>query len=173
MFVERFFVEGLAHASYLIGKDGEAAVDDPKRDVDDYLKAAEARGAKIVAVFETHPHADFVSGHVELAQRTGAPIYVSDQYPAEYEHEALAHGEQLNIGGAVVTGLFTAGHSPDSMSFSTPTSASANTPITAIAARSSPTTRSRSSTMTAPSPCSPRSRSLKPRPVPTSSLPPA
>ena len=117
MFVERFFVEGLAHASYLFGKDGEAAVVDPKRDVDDYLKAAEARGVKIVAIFETHPHADFVSGHVELAQRTGATVYVSDQYPAEYEHEALAHGEQLEVGGSVVTALFTPGHSPDSMSF--------------------------------------------------------
>jgi hydroxyacylglutathione hydrolase len=82
MFVERFFVEGLAHASYLFGANGEAAVVDPKRDVDDYFAAAERHGAKIVAIFETHPHADFVSGHLELAQRTGATIYVSERMPA-------------------------------------------------------------------------------------------
>ena len=65
MFTERFFVEGLAHASYLFGADGgAAAVVDPKRDIEDYIAAAERHGAKIVAIFETHPHADFVSGHV-------------------------------------------------------------------------------------------------------------
>jgi hydroxyacylglutathione hydrolase len=117
MFVERFFVEGLAHASYLFGKDGEAAVVDPKRDVEDYLAAAERHGAKIVAVFETHPHADFVSGHVDLAQKTGAPIYVSEKYPAQYPHQDLKHGETVSVGGVRVTGLDTPGHSPDSMSF--------------------------------------------------------
>lgn len=117
MFVERFFVEGLAHASYLFGKDGEAAVVDPKRDIDDYLAAAEARGVEIVAIFETHPHADFISGHVELAERTGAPIYVSQQYEAQYPHCTLGHGQQLNVGRARVTAMDTPGHSPDSMSF--------------------------------------------------------
>lgn len=117
MFVERFFVEGLAHASYLFGKDGEAAVVDPKRDIDDYLKAAERQGAKIVAIFETHPHADFVSGHLDLAERTGAPIYVSREYPAEFPHRDLAHGETVNVGGLSVIALETPGHSPDSMSF--------------------------------------------------------
>jgi len=117
MFVERYFVEGLAHASYLFGKDGEAAVVDPKRDVDDYLAAAERHRARIVAIFETHPHADFVSGHLELSQRTGAPIYVSRALPAEYPHRDLAHGDTLTLGGLRVTGLETPGHSPDSMSF--------------------------------------------------------
>ncbi len=116
MIVERFFVEGLAHASYLFGKDGLAAVVDPKRDVDDYIRAAERQGWSIVAIFETHPHADFVSGHVELAERTGASIYVSNQLPAEYRHIALAHGEQFAIGGLAVTALHTPGHSPDSLS---------------------------------------------------------
>lgn len=117
MFVERFFVEGLAHASYLFGKDGYAAVVDPKRDVDDYLEAAERRGAKIVAVFETHPHADFVSGHLELADRTGAPIYVSEKYPAHFPHHALKDREVALVGDLKVVGLDTPGHSPDSMSF--------------------------------------------------------
>lgn len=117
MFVERFFVEGLAHASYLFGHNGEAAVVDPKRDVEDYLKAAERHGARIVAIFETHPHADFVSGHLELAERTGAPIYVSEKLPARYSHRTLAHGAEVPVGGLRVVGLETPGHSPDSMSF--------------------------------------------------------
>lgn len=117
MFVERFFVEGLAHASYLFGKDGEAAVVDPKRDIEDYLEAAERRGVKIVAIFETHPHADFVSGHIDLADRTGAPIYVSEKYPAHYTHRTLKHGSVVNVGGMDVVALDTPGHSPDSMSW--------------------------------------------------------
>ena len=72
MYLKRFFVEGLAHASYLFGADGEAAVVDPKRDVSDYLTEAERAGLKIVAVFNSHPHADFASGFCEIAARTGA-----------------------------------------------------------------------------------------------------
>lgn len=117
MFVERFFVEGLAHASYLFGRDGEAAVVDPKRDVEDYLTAAERLGVKIVAIFETHPHADFVSGHMDLAAKTDARIYVSEKYPAEYPHVGLRNRESVTVGGMQVTGLATPGHSPDSMSF--------------------------------------------------------
>jgi hydroxyacylglutathione hydrolase len=119
MFVERFFVEGLAHASYLFGANGAAAVVDPKRDVDDYLAVADRHGARIVAIFETHPHADFVSGHVELAQRTGATIHVSERMPARYPHHALKHGEEVLVGSLRVKGLETPGHSPDSMSFYT------------------------------------------------------
>lgn len=117
MFVERFFVEGLAHASYLFGADGEAAVVDPKRDVDDYLVAAERHGARIVAIFETHPHADFVSGHVELAQRMGAAIYISGKAKPRYPHGGLAHGQEVRVGPLRVRALETPGHSPDSMSY--------------------------------------------------------
>jgi len=69
----------------------EPAVVDPKRDLADYLAAAERLGARIGAVFETHPHADF--GQMHLAERTGAPIYVSEEYPAPYPHRSLKHGE--------------------------------------------------------------------------------
>src|SRR6266550_3621184 len=98
MFEKRFYVEGLAHASYLMGDGGEAAVIDPKRDVNDYLETAEREKLKIVAVFETHPHADFVSGHVELAQRTGAAIYISHLAPAKYERSAARDGDVIRIG---------------------------------------------------------------------------
>ena len=99
MFEKRFYVEGLAHASYLIGEGGEAAVIDPKRDVDDYLETADREKLKIVAVVETHPHADFVSGHVELAQRTGAPILISHLAPARYPHSDLRDGNIFKVGG--------------------------------------------------------------------------
>ncbi len=117
MYLERFFVEGLAHASYLFGKDGQAAVVDPKRDVDDYLKAAEREGLKIVAVLVTHAHADYVGGHVELAQRAGATIYHSAKAPAQYPFHGLHHGEDVFVGPIRVKGLDTPGHTPDSMSF--------------------------------------------------------
>lgn len=117
MFEQRFYVEGLAHASYLIGDAGEAAVIDPKRDVDDYIETAQREKLRIVAIFETHPHADFVSGHVELAQRTGATIYVSKHAPAKYAHKPLGDGDVVRVGSLEIAALETPGHSPDSMSF--------------------------------------------------------
>src|SRR2546428_3175842 len=117
MFEKRFYVEGLAHASYLIGAGGEAAVIDPKRDVDDYLETAEREKLKIVAILETHPHADFVSGHVELAQRTGARIYVSHLAPAKYERVPVRDGDNIRVGALELVVLETPGHSPDSASF--------------------------------------------------------
>src|ERR1043165_5429905 len=117
MFEKRFYVEGLAHASYLIGAGGEAAVIDPKRDVEDYLETAARENLRIVAVLETHPHADFVSGHVELAQRTGARIYVSHLAPAKYERTPVREGDVVRIGPLEIKVLETPGHSPDSISF--------------------------------------------------------
>ena len=117
MFEKRFFVEGLAHASYLIGDAGEAAVIDPKRDVDDYIETAEREKLKIVAIFETHPHADFVSGHLELAQRTGATVYVSHHAPATYQRVPARDGQTVRVGSLQIRCLETPGHSPDSMSF--------------------------------------------------------
>jgi hydroxyacylglutathione hydrolase len=117
MFEQRFYVEGLAQASYLFGAEGKAAVVDPKRDVEEYLVAAERQGLKIVAIFETHPHADFVSGHLELAKRTGAKIYVSHKAPVSYPHVGMRAGDVVSVGNLEVVALETPGHSPDSMSF--------------------------------------------------------
>ena len=117
MKVKRYFVEGLAHASYLFGQDGEAAVVDPKRDVDDYIADAEEMGLKIVAILNTHPHADFASGFPELAQRTGAKIYTSHLAPVTYDNERARDGEMIRVGGLEVKMLETPGHSPDSLSF--------------------------------------------------------
>ncbi|HYV29415.1 MAG TPA: MBL fold metallo-hydrolase, partial [Candidatus Eisenbacteria bacterium] len=117
MFEKRFYVEGLAHASYLIGAGGEAAVIDPRRDVDEYLETAQREKLKIVAILETHPHADFVSGHVELAQRTGAKIYVSHLAPAKYERVPARDNDVIRVGPLEIVVLETPGHSPDSLSF--------------------------------------------------------
>ena len=117
MYLKRFFVEGLAHASYLFGADGEAAVVDPKRDIEDYLVEAKREGLKIVAIFNSHPHADFASGFRELAQRTGAKVYVSHLAPVHYEHVAAKDGARVKIGSLEVELLETPGHSPDSFSF--------------------------------------------------------
>src|SRR5436190_13674893 len=98
MFEKRFYVEGLAHASYMIADGGVAAVIDPKRDVEDYLETAARERLSIVAILETHPHADFVSGHLELAERTGAPIYISHLAPAKYQRAAIPDGRVIKLG---------------------------------------------------------------------------
>jgi glyoxylase-like metal-dependent hydrolase (beta-lactamase superfamily II)/rhodanese-related sulfurtransferase len=90
---------------------------DPKRDVDDYLAEAEREGLRVVAIFNSHPHADFASGFRELAQRTGAKVYVSHVAPAHYERISAKDGDRVNIGALEVELLETPGHSPDSLSF--------------------------------------------------------
>lgn len=117
MYLKRYFVEGLAHASYLFGADGQAAVVDPKRDVEDYLEDAARAGLKITAVLNTHPHADFVSGFPELSAHTGAKVYTSHHSPVTYEHVAARDGDRIRIGSIEVEMLETPGHSPDSLSF--------------------------------------------------------
>jgi hydroxyacylglutathione hydrolase len=117
MYLKRFFVDGLAHASYLFGADGEAAVVDPKRDVDDYIAEAEREGLRITAILNSHPHADFASGFRELAERTGARVYVSHLAPAKYAHVAARDGDRIKLGSLEVELLETPGHSPDSLSF--------------------------------------------------------
>ncbi|MGA9552625.1 MAG: MBL fold metallo-hydrolase, partial [Candidatus Sulfotelmatobacter sp.] len=83
---EQFYLGCLAHASYMLASEGEAVVVDPQRDVEIYLQAAEANQVSIKHIFETHLHADFVSGHQELATRTGAKIYIGAQAEAEFPH---------------------------------------------------------------------------------------
>ena len=117
MQLKRYFVEGLAHASYLVGADGEAAVVDAKRDVDDYLVDAEHLGLKITAILNTHPHADFASGFRELAARTGAKIYTSHRAPVTYERVPARDGQRIRVGSLEIEVLETPGHSPDSLSF--------------------------------------------------------
>jgi glyoxylase-like metal-dependent hydrolase (beta-lactamase superfamily II)/rhodanese-related sulfurtransferase len=113
MYFKQFYLNCLAHASYLIGSDGEAAVVDPQRDVDQYLDEAAAQNLKIKYVIETHLHADFVSGHRELAARSGAEIIFGDQAQAMIPHRAVANGEELVIGRIKLRILETPGHTPE------------------------------------------------------------
>jgi glyoxylase-like metal-dependent hydrolase (beta-lactamase superfamily II)/rhodanese-related sulfurtransferase len=115
MYFEQFYLACLAHASYLIGSDGEAAVVDPRRDVDVYLDAAAAQGLRVRYVIETHLHADFVSGHRELAARTGAEIVFGWRAGATFPHRAVRDGDELRVGGARLVFLDTPGHTPESV----------------------------------------------------------
>jgi glyoxylase-like metal-dependent hydrolase (beta-lactamase superfamily II)/rhodanese-related sulfurtransferase len=115
MFFEQFYLTCLAHASYMIGSEGEAAVIDPQRDVDLYLEAADEQGLKIRHIFESHLHADFVSGHKELAARTGAKIYIGAQAHAGFPHTPLQEGTEVKMGSLRIRALETPGHTPESI----------------------------------------------------------
>jgi len=115
MYFEQFYLTCLAHASYMIGSGGEAAVVDPQRDVDIYLKAAEEQHLKIRHIFETHLHADFVSGHKELAARTGAQIYIGAQAAAGFPHVTLRDGVEVTVGKVRMRAVETPGHTPESV----------------------------------------------------------
>jgi hydroxyacylglutathione hydrolase len=115
MYFEQFYLGCLAHASYLLASEGEAVVIDPQRDVELYLNAAAEQGATIRHIFETHLHADFVSGHRELAARTGAKIYMGAQSGATFEHVPVSDGFQLKFGKASISVLETPGHTPESI----------------------------------------------------------
>jgi len=115
MLFEQFYLNCLAHASYMIGSGGEAAVIDPQRDVDLYLEAADEQGLKIRHIFETHLHADFVSGHRELAARTGAKIYIGAEAHAEFPHVPLRDGSEIKVGAVRIRVLETPGHTTESI----------------------------------------------------------
>ncbi len=115
MYFEQFYLGCLAHASYLLGSKTEAVVVDPQRDVDLYLKAAEDHGLTIRHIFETHLHADFVSGHKELAARTGAQIYFGASAGATFPHVAVQDGFELRFGKARIKVLETPGHTLESI----------------------------------------------------------
>ncbi len=115
MTFQQFYLGCLAHASYMLVEEGEAIVIDPQRDVDIYIDAAAARSAKIRHIFETHLHADFVSGHKELAARTGAAIYVGARANALFPHVGVRDGFELQIARMRLQVLETPGHTPESI----------------------------------------------------------
>jgi hydroxyacylglutathione hydrolase len=117
MHFKQFYVGCLAHASYLIGDGGEAVVVDPSRDVEMYLAEARAHSLRITTVLETHLHADFVSGHRDLAAATGATIGIGAKAGAEYPHRAMKEGDEVRVGDVVIRALETPGHTPEHLSF--------------------------------------------------------
>ena len=115
---EQHYLQCLSHASYLIGDDttGRAVVVDPQRDISGYLADAADAGLTIELVVETHFHADFVSGHLELAAATGAEIAYSSVAEPEFPHRKIADGERLSLGEVELEFRHTPGHTPESMS---------------------------------------------------------
>ncbi len=115
MYFEQFYLGCLAHASYLFGSEGEAVVVDPQRDIEIYLEAAQKQQLQIRYIFETHLHADFVSGHKELAARTGATIYIGKAAGATFPHVAVSDGFELQVGKLDIKAFETPGHTPESI----------------------------------------------------------
>src|SRR5216683_3978085 len=118
MILHQFYLNCLAHASYLIGDEQTciAAVIDPQRDIDQYLAFAEANGLRIKHVFLTHLHADFIAGHLELRDRVGATIYLGAAAKAAYAFTPLRDGAILEFGRIRLKVLETPGHTPESIS---------------------------------------------------------
>lgn len=139
MLLKRFFETKLAQTSYLIGchATGEAIVIDPNRDVEQYVKAAAADGLRITHVTETHIHADFVSGSRELAAKTGATLFLSDEGDADWKYafakEAGAtlvkDGDRIKVGNVLIDVIHTPGHTPEHICFLVTDSAGATEPI--------------------------------------------
>src|SRR6266567_1589313 len=113
--IEQFFLGCLAHASYLVSSNGVAAVIDPQRDVDLYIEAAKMNGVRIEHIVETHLHADFVSGHHELAERTGAKIYLGAGSGARFPHVEVQDGDSLKFGNCRFDFSATPGHTLESI----------------------------------------------------------
>ncbi|MDT5294043.1 MAG: hydroxyacylglutathione hydrolase [Acidobacteriota bacterium] len=128
MYFKQFYLGCLAHASYLVGSEGEAAVIDPQRDVEQYVEEAAAQGFSIKYVVETHLHADFVSGHRELAARTGAEIVFGARAGARFPHRAAKDGDELRVGRVTLRVLETPGHTPESISLVVTDTADADEP---------------------------------------------
>jgi hydroxyacylglutathione hydrolase len=117
MYVEQLYTNCLAEAAYYIESDGEAAIIDPLRETEPYLALAEKRNAKIKYVFETHFHADFVSGHIDLAKKAGAPIIYGPQANTNYEVINATDGQVFALGKVKIKVLHTPGHTPESSCF--------------------------------------------------------
>jgi len=118
MILHQFYLNCLAHASYLIGDEttGTAAVVDPQRDVDQYLSFGAERGLTIRHVILTHFHADFIAGHLELNEQTGATIYLGRSAQAEYVFTPFGDGDSVDMGGVRLAAIETPGHTPESIS---------------------------------------------------------
>ena len=135
MLLKRFYDEKLAQASWMVGcqATGEALVVDPNRDVEQYVDAAEREGLRVTHVTETHIHADFVSGARELAERTGARLYLSDEggegWRYGYAAELLKDGDRFHVGNVRVDVLHTPGHTPEHLSFVVTDTAAADRPM--------------------------------------------
>jgi hydroxyacylglutathione hydrolase len=117
MLIEQIYTGCLAQGAYYIESNGEAVIIDPLREIRPYLEKAESRGARIKYVLETHFHADFVSGHVDLAKASGAQIVFGPNASPTYEAHIATDGEELSVGNVRIVVLHTPGHTMESATF--------------------------------------------------------
>jgi hydroxyacylglutathione hydrolase len=117
MLLKHFFLGKIAHSSYILAGKNSCAVIDPQRDVDFYINEARALGVDITHILQTHLHADFVSGHMDLAEKTGAKIYVAKSAKCTFDHVALAEGDTVELEDMVLQVLETPGHTPEHLSY--------------------------------------------------------
>lgn len=117
MIVQPFFVPGIAHSSYLLGGTDSCAIVDPRRDTEIYLRAARELNLKITLVLQTHLHADFVSGHLDLAKATGAEIVMPVSAKASFPHKGVKEGDSLRLDDLSVEVRETPGHTPEHVTY--------------------------------------------------------
>lgn len=117
MVIKQYYDKELSHASYALIDGNKMVVIDPSRNPEQYYKLANEYNASIVYVLETHPHADFVSGHLQIHNETGAAILVNSLVDAKYPHQIFDHNQEVLLNSVVIKALHTPGHSPDSNSY--------------------------------------------------------
>lgn len=131
MIINQYYLECLSHASYLVGDEtsGKAVVIDPRRDIAEYVADATKLGLQITHVLETHLHADFLSGHLELAAATGAEIVFGEAAPIEFTVTKVSDGDWIDLGHARLQVLETPGHTPESICITAYESPEATEPV--------------------------------------------
>ena len=117
MFIQQFFIKGIAHSSYLLGGTKTCAIIDPRRDVQLYIDVAQEMGMQITHILETHLHADFISGHLDLAEKTGAAIYAPTSGGCAFSHVGVSEGDTFVIEDMIIQVLETPGHTPEHISY--------------------------------------------------------
>jgi len=129
MLLKHFFTEKIAHSSYILAGEDICAVIDPQRDVEHYIKEARSLGVRITHILHTHLHADFISGHMDLAEKTGAEIYVAKSAQCTFEHHGLSEGDVVEIEDMRIKVLETPGHTPEHLSLVVSDTARSESPV--------------------------------------------
>ena len=129
MLLKHYFVEKIAHSSYILAGKSTCAVIDPQRDIDLYIHEARAMGVDITHIFQTHLHADFISGHMDLAKKTGAKIYAPKSAECTFDHMALSEGDHVDLEDMRLNVLETPGHTPEHCSYIVVDQSRADSPV--------------------------------------------
>jgi len=132
MLIKHFFINKIAHSSYILAGSDACAVIDPQRDTDVYIKEARDLGVKITHILQTHLHADFVSGHMDLAEKTGAKIFVAKSAKCTFDHVALSEGDTIEIEDMLIKVLETPGHTPEHLCFAVVDTSRGEEPVSAF-----------------------------------------